>query len=104
MSTDNIYSIISNGVATIGGKYIIPKGIGTVSWSWSYDEVKYHIKKWNNVLYFIESPVNILSATVLSKSMKDDEGSWVLTKINIPFLLRILGGTKIQYLTQNIIF
>ena len=31
MFTDNIDTIVSNGVATIGGKYIITKEIGTVS-------------------------------------------------------------------------
>ena len=35
MFNDKIEPIISNGVATIGGKYLIPKGIGTVSWSWT---------------------------------------------------------------------
>ena len=31
--TDNIEPIISNEVETIGGKYLIPKVIGTVIWS-----------------------------------------------------------------------
>ena len=35
MFTDKIEPIISNGVATIGVKYIIPKWIDTVSWSWN---------------------------------------------------------------------
>ena len=33
MFTDKIEPIISNGMATIGVKYIITKGIVTVSWS-----------------------------------------------------------------------
>ena len=32
MFTDKIDTIISNGVATIGRKDLIPKVIGTVSW------------------------------------------------------------------------
>ena len=39
MFTHNIDPIISNIVATIGGKYLIPKVTGTVIWSWTNDEV-----------------------------------------------------------------
>ena len=37
MFTYKIEPIISNGVSTIGGKYIIPKGIGKVIWYWTDD-------------------------------------------------------------------
>ena len=70
MFTDKIYPIIYNGVANIGGKYLIPKGIGTVRWSCIDDEYKIHTKKLNNLLYFPESPFNILSSTSFSESMK----------------------------------
>ena len=40
-----------------------------------------HTNKLNNVIYFIDSQVNILSATEFSESMKDDGGTWVPTKI-----------------------
>ena len=50
MFTDNIKPIISNGVANIGGNYLIPKGVGTVSCFWRDDDVKLHTKKLNNVL------------------------------------------------------
>ena len=50
ISTDNIYPIISNGVANIFGKYLIPKGIGTVICYWTDDEVKMNTKKIKNVL------------------------------------------------------
>ena len=73
MFTDKIEPIISNGVETIGGNYLIPKNIGTVSWSWTDYEGKLHTKKFNDVLYFTDSPINILSATELSESMKYDE-------------------------------
>ena len=72
MFTENIEPIISNGAATIGGKYLIPKRIGTVSWSWTYDEVQFHTNKLNNVSYLLDSPVDILSATALAESMKYD--------------------------------
>ena len=72
MLTDNIETIISNGVATLGGKYIIPKGIVTDIWSWTDDEGQIHTYKLNTVLYFPYSSVNILSETTLTESMKDD--------------------------------
>ena len=65
MFTDKIYTIISNGVATIGGKYIIPKVIGTVIMSYTDDDGKLHTHKLNNLIYFLDSPVNIISATAL---------------------------------------
>ena len=65
---------------TICGKDIIPKGIGTVSWSWTDNERQLHTNKWNNVIYFSDSLVNILSATELDDTMKDYEGTWVQTK------------------------
>ena len=67
-------------MVTIGGKYIILKEIGTVIWSWNDDEVKRYTHKLNNVLYFPDSSVNILSATELVESIKYDELTWVLTK------------------------
>ena len=45
MFTENTDPIISNGVAKIGGKNIIPKGIGTVSWYWTDDEGQLHTNK-----------------------------------------------------------
>ena len=63
---DMIEPIISNGVANIGGKGLFPKGIGTVIWSWNNNEVQLHTKTLNNVLYFPDSPVYILSTTTLA--------------------------------------
>ena len=79
MFTDKIDPTIYNGVETIGGKYLIPRGIFTVSWSWNYDEGKLHKKKLNDILYFPDQSDNILSETALSEYMKDDDGTWVLT-------------------------
>ena len=50
MFADKIYPIIYNVVAAIGGKDIIPKVVGTVSWYWNYYMVKLHTNKFNNVL------------------------------------------------------
>ena len=83
-------------MATICGKDLIPKGISTVSWYWTDYEGQLHTKKLNNVIYFPDSPFNILSATALAESMKDDEVTWVLTNGNILCLPWILGSTKRQ--------
>ena len=41
--------------------------------------------------------MNILSATALDKSIKDDEEKWVLTKNKIIlFLIGVLGSTIVQ--------
>ena len=37
-------------------------------------------EKLNNLLYFTELPINKLSETALTESIKDDEVTWVLTK------------------------
>ena len=65
MFNEKIDAIISNGVETIGGNDLIPKGIGKVIWYWTDGAGKLHTKKLNNVINFTESPVNILSATEL---------------------------------------
>ena len=80
MSADKIEPIIYNGVETIGGKYLIPKGIVTVIWSWTDDEGQLHTNKLDNVLYFPDSSVNILSENSLAESMKDDDVTWLLPK------------------------
>ena len=80
MFTEKIEPIISNELANIGGKYLIPKWIVTVSWSWTYDEGKLHTKKFNNVLYFPYSSFNILSETAMAKFIKYYDGKWVPTK------------------------
>ena len=52
MSTDKIYPIISNGVATMVGKDLITKRIGTVTWSWTDDEGQLHKKNYQCYLLY----------------------------------------------------
>ena len=70
MFSDKIEPIVSNGAATIGAKYIIPKGIGKTSWSWIDDKGQLHTNKLNNVIFLTDSTTNIISATVLAESTK----------------------------------
>ena len=80
MFTDKIDPIISNVVATVGGKYLIAKGIGTISWSWTYGEGQIYTNKYKLLFYFTDSQFNILSATALDESIKDYKVTWVPTK------------------------
>ena len=63
MFTYKIETIISNVVVTIGVKYMIPKVIVTVIWSWADDEGQLHTNKLNNEIYFPDSIDNILITT-----------------------------------------
>ena len=89
-----IDTVISNGVETIGAKDIIIKCIFTVSWTWTDDKGQLHTNKGNNVLYFLEYPLDILSATTLSESINENEVTWVLTKIKYYFFTWDLGKYK----------
>ena len=68
-------------MAKIGGKFLHSKGYGTVFWYWTDDGGQLLSDKLKTVLYFPDSPINILSATDLSGSMQDFEGIRVLTRI-----------------------
>ena len=67
-------------VATIGGKQNKPRGVGTVRWTWKDDAGQRHSFDIDHVLYFPDSPVNILSVTKFAAQLKDDEGTGINTK------------------------
>ena len=50
MFTEKIKPIIYNGVTTIRGKDLIPKGIGTDRWSYTDDKEQLHKNKLNHLL------------------------------------------------------
>jgi hypothetical protein len=78
----NEFSVESSySVDTVGGGSK-PKGIGTVLWMITDDAGKRHEERIDEVLYFPDSPVNILGVTKLAKQRGDDEGIHVLTKAN----------------------
>ena len=70
------------------------KVFGAVSWYCTDDEGPLLTNKLNNLLYFPDSPVNALSATSLSALIKDDEGTWVLTKRKYYFFTWDFGWYK----------
>ena len=72
MFIGKIEPIIKNGVVKIGGKYLHQKGIGTVFGYLTGDEGQFHSKNLKNVLYFPDSPVNIITETELADSMENN--------------------------------
>ena len=68
-------------VATIGGKGHSASGLGTVRWTWHDDYGKTHEYLVEGVLYFPQSPINILSVTSFARQLNDKEGTGIDTKM-----------------------
>lgn len=71
----------SGMVATIGGKMNRPAGIGTVEWKWKDDNGVKHTQQLERVLYFPQSPINIMSVTEFAKQLNDEDGTGIDTKM-----------------------
>ena len=81
MFVGEMHKMMSHTVATIGGKGHHSSGIGTVKWSWSDDQGTVHEHLVKDVLYFPESPINILSVTAFAGQLGDPDGTGIDTKI-----------------------
>ena len=68
-------------VATIGGKLNRPAGIGTVEWKWKDDYGKTHTYCLEQVLYFPQSPINIMSVTEFARQLDDKDGTGIDTRM-----------------------
>ena len=73
---------VKHYVATIGGSKNSASGMGTVWWRWKDDFGKIHTLDIENVLYFPQSPVNILSITGLADQLNDNDSTGIDTKRN----------------------
>ena len=71
-----------SSVATIGGNNFYPTGIGDLNVKIKDDENKISAITLKNVLYFPNSPVNIISVVCLADHFDDDYGTSVLTTRN----------------------
>jgi len=80
MFVGDLSPVSNHKVATIGGKGYQPSGIGSVRWSWRDDKGSLHEYLVENVLYFSQSPINILSVTTFAKQLNDTEGTGIDTK------------------------
>ena len=67
-------------IATIGGSKNSASGMVTARWLWKDYLGKSHTLDIKNVLYFPQSPVNILSITELADTLKDNDGTGIKTK------------------------
>ena len=67
-------------MATIDGSKNSSSGMGTINWRWKDDKGRSHTMKIKDVLFFPDSPVNILSITSLADQFKDDNGTGIDTK------------------------
>jgi len=74
-------------VATIGGSNFYPKGIGDLNVKIRDDNNMTSELVLKNVLYFPNSPVNIISVVCLADHFNDDHGTSVLTARNTSVLI-----------------
>ena len=81
MFVGELQHVTNHKVATIGGRGHPASGIGTVRWIWTDDFGVKHTNLIHDVLYFPQSPINILSVTSFAKQLKDSEGTGIDTKM-----------------------
>ena len=79
MFVGKLHDVDISGVSKIGGTDFKPTIIGTVKWSWKYDEGKSHTHRLECALYFTKSPVNIISSTTWADHYDDDIGTYIKT-------------------------
>ena len=79
MYVGEMQQIHNTNVATIGGKGHPVSGIGTVKWHWKDDDGVGHEFLVEDVLYFPQSPINILSVTSFARQLKDKDGTGITT-------------------------
>ena len=80
MFVGDIRTVSNQQVATIGGKGHQPSGIGTVKWIWRDNFGKSHEYLVDDVLFFPQSPINILSVTCFARQLDDLTGTGIDTK------------------------
>ena len=74
------YSSSCDRVMTVGSTSFLPQGIGDVEISWNDDAGDEYSVILKKVLFFPDSPVNVISCTSFANQLGDDEGTWIQTK------------------------
>ena len=74
------YSNDNDKVMTVGSESLSPSGIGKVQVQWLDDDNKRYSIVLKDVLYFPNSPVNVISCTSLANQLDDNDGTWIQTK------------------------
>ena len=79
MFVRKIRPLKSHAVATIRGSENQAAGIGDVQWRWKDDTGQEHTHRIQNIFYFNNSPINILSITDFANELNDDNGTRIMT-------------------------
>ena len=74
------YANTNDKVMTVGSESLSPSGIGKVQVQWLDDDNQRFSIVLNDVLYFPNSPVNVISCTSLAHQLDDNDGTWIQTK------------------------
>ena len=74
-----IRKVSNQQVATIGVKGHYPLGLGTLKLIWRDDSGKLHEYLVEDVLFFPQSPINILSITCFARKLNDLTGTGINT-------------------------
>ena len=69
----------ASSVVTIGGSDFHPTSIGDLKLTWTDDDGVPYTTILKDVLYFPDSPVNVLSVTAFAAQLDDDHGTWIKT-------------------------
>ena len=74
------YTNEQDKVMTVGSESLSPAGIGKVQVQWLDDDKQQYSVVLNDVLFFPNSPVNVISCTSLANQLDDSDGTWIQTK------------------------
>ena len=80
MFVGKIRKVSNQQVATIGVKGHHPSGVGAVKWIWRDDSGKLHEYLVEDVLFFPQPPINILSITCFARQLNDLTGTGINTQ------------------------
>ena len=69
-----------NIITTISGQRTQPTGMGEIKLTITDDNQQVHSYTFNNVLYLPESPVNVLSVSVLASMFNDLNNTHITSK------------------------
>ena len=83
-------------VATIRDSHNRATAVGTVVWEWKDDKGKLHTFEVKDVLYLLDSPVNILSVTKVADQLDDNHGTGIDIKYAIQPFTGITKSTREQ--------
>ena len=64
---------------TIGGSNFHPTSISEINITWTDDEGVPYTSILKDVLYFPNSPVNVINVTAFAAQLEDNDGTWTKT-------------------------